>query len=157
MKSFSKPFNRSRSSVNLLIVFLQIVSEFSPPSLRQGPIYLGGGFLTFFLFSEPVVFPVQTAEQSLAPVVQTPVRAGFYLCKNVRRENRESDGRIKVGHDGVVELARVDLPPCDSFAGGGAGESPGIRPGIGYLQVVVVPLFLDSQHFLDLRLRLEDG
>ena len=70
-------------------------------------------------------------------------------------QDRESDRRIDVGDDGVGELGGIDLAPGYGLMRRGPGKTAGIGPGVRKLDEVVVPLFLDAQHFLDLRFRLE--
>jgi len=55
----------------------------------------------------------------------------------------------------VRELLRVDLPPAYRLRRRSAGKSSRIRPRIGDLEEEVVPLFLDLEHFLNLRLGLQ--
>ena len=44
----------------------------------------------------------------------------------------------------------IDFAPTDGFAGGRAAQASGIGAGVGDLQEKIMPLLLDTEHFLDL-------
>ena len=64
--------------------------------------------------------------------------------------------RIGVTGHRVGQLLGVDLAPGHRLAGRGAGEAAGVGPGVGDLEEVVVAALGQAEHFLDLRLGLED-
>src|SRR6266480_1246022 len=91
----------------------------------------------------------------LAPLVQSLEPPLLSFGERVRGEDRKTDGVIEVAHDRARELVGIDLPPAHGFGRRGPGQAARIGARVGHLEVVVMPLFADAQHFLDLRLRLQ--
>src|SRR5207249_7523417 len=82
-------------------------------------------------------------------------RSRFSLRQRVSRQQWQGDGRIEVADNGIGQSIGIDLSPSNSFGRSGAGQASGIHPGIGKLQVIIVTLFVQPKHFLNLRLRLK--
>src|SRR5437016_10513744 len=91
----------------------------------------------------------------LAPLVQSLEPPLLSFGERVRGEDRKTAGVIEVAHDRARELVGIDLPPAHGFGRRGPGQAARIGARVGHLEVVVMPLFADAQHFLDLRLRLQ--
>src|SRR2546428_11769385 len=90
----------------------------------------------------------------LAPLVQSLEPPLLSFGERVRGEDRETDGVVEVAHHRARELVGVHLPPAHGFGGRGPGQAARIGARVGHLEVVVMPPFADSPHFLGLRLRL---
>jgi len=70
-------------------------------------------------------------------------------------EKRQGHRSIQVAGDRIRQLLRIDFAPGDSLVGGSAAEAPRIRPGIGHLEEIIMAAFGQAEHFLDLRLGLQ--
>src|SRR6267154_5940758 len=91
----------------------------------------------------------------LAPVIQPAQPPLLPFGERVRGEDREADGIVEVAHHRARQLVGVHLPPTHRFGRRGSGQAASVDPGVGHLEVVVMPFFADAQYFLDLRLRLQ--
>ena len=101
------------------------------------------------------VFLDQSRHHRLAAVVEPLERTGRVTRQGVGREQRQAHGVVHVADHGARQHVGVDLAPGHRFARRGAGESAGVGAGVGELQEVVVAPLVDAEHFLDLRLGLE--
>src|SRR6266481_436841 len=75
--------------------------------------------------------------------------------ERVRGEDGEADGVVEVAHHRTRQLVGVHLPPADGFGRRGSGQAARVDAGVSHLKVVVMAFLADTQHFLDLRLRLQ--
>src|SRR6266576_2926532 len=91
----------------------------------------------------------------VAPVVQSLEPALLPLGERVRGEDGEADGVVEITHHGAGKLVRVHLAPAHGFGRRRPGQAARIGARVGHLEVVVMTLFADAQHLLDLRLRLQ--
>src|SRR5439155_1182668 len=94
--------------------------------------------------------------ERIAPLVEPLRLPRGMVGERVGGEQRERDGRVAVADDGVGQAVGVDLAPAHGLARRRAREAARVDARVGELDVVVVPLLLDAEHLLHLRLGLED-
>ena len=75
--------------------------------------------------------------------------------KRIVREDGHGDGGIRVANHRIGQAIGIHFPPAYGFTRCGAAQSARVRTRIGDLQEVILPEFLDAQHFLNLRFRLQ--
>ena len=76
--------------------------------------------------------------------------------QGVGGQQRQGDRAVGVAGHRVGQLVGIDLAPGHRLAGRRAGEAAGVGAGVGDLEEVVVAALGQAEHFLDLRLGLED-
>src|SRR6202040_3499637 len=90
-----------------------------------------------------------------ASVVKTLRLASRMLSESIGCNDRQCYGRIKVAYNRIRQAIGIDFAPGDCLCRRGSRKSAGIRSRIRNLQEIVVTAFVYAQHFLDLRLRLQ--
>ena len=95
-------------------------------------------------------------EQRVATVVEAFRFPRFRPRKGVRSDERERDRGVRIAHDAVREIVRINLPPTHGFVGGCAGEAPCVGTRVRALEEVIVSALFDTHDLLDLRLCLKD-
>ena len=102
-----------------------------------------------YSFSSPFISRFQ-------PVHQPPRRPRLTFGQGVGRQQRQRHGRIEIAGHRVRQLLGIDLAPGHRLLRRGPAQAAGVGAGVGDLQEVVVAALVQAQHFLDLRLGLQD-